>query len=137
VLLIKAGSLLAEADSLRPEQNWGWLFVVVGLLLGGLNARYLFSKFCRKNLDRIESLDRPFIWRFFRPRFYMALAIMILTGMMMSRLAEGHYQSLIGVGTLNLSIAIALLGSSIVFWQQRAFSLAPESSASDRLDRFR
>ena len=132
MLLIKAGSLLAEADSLRPEQIWGWVFVVVGLLLGGLNARYLFSKFCRKNLDRINSLDQPRIWRFFRPRFYLLLAIMILTGMIMSRLAEGHYQSLIGVGALNLSIAIALLGSSIVFWRQRAFALAPESRPSDR-----
>ncbi len=132
MLLIKAASLLSEADALRPGQSWGWVFVVVGLLLGGLKARYLFSKFCRKNLDRIESLDKPFIWRFFRPRFYLALAIMILSGMMMSRLAEGHYQSLIGVATLNLSIAIALLGSSIVFWRQRAFALAPESRPSDR-----
>lgn len=132
VLLFKAGSLLQEADSLRPEQNWGWIFVVVGLLLGGLKARYLFSRSCRKNLARIETLDQPRIWRFFRPRFFLVLTIMILAGTMMSRLAHGHYQSLIGVGTLDLSLAVALLGSSIVFWQRRAFAYAPESSATSR-----
>jgi hypothetical protein len=129
VLLIKAGSLLLEADSLRPEQNWQWIFVVIALLLGGLKARFLFSKTCHKNLARIKGLDQPRIWQFFRPRFFLMLALMILTGAMLSRLAEGHYQSLIGVGALDLSLAIALLGSSIVFWQQRAFAYAPESRA--------
>jgi len=132
VLLIKAGTLLLEADSMRPEQNWLWIFVVIGLLLGGLKARYLFSKSCRKNLARIETLDRPLIWQFFRPRFFLALTLMILAGATMSRLAQGHYQSLLGVGTLDLSLAIALLGSSIVFWQQRAFAYVPESRARGR-----
>lgn len=129
VLLIKAGSLLLEADSLRPEQNWQWIFVIVGLLLGGLKARYLFSRSCRKNLARIENLEQPRIWQFFRPRFFLILALMILAGAAMSRQAQGHYPSLIGVGALDLSLAIALLGSSVVFWQQRAFAYAPESRA--------
>jgi hypothetical protein len=132
VLLIKAGTLLLEADSLRPEQNWQWVFVVVGLLLGALKARYLFSRSCRKNLVRIETLDQPRLWRFFRPRFFLLLALMILTGVTLSRMAQGHYQSLIGVGTLDLSLAIALLGSSIVFWQQRTFAYAPETQRPDR-----
>jgi hypothetical protein len=129
VLLIKGGSLLLEANSLRPEQNWLWIFAVVGLLLGGLQARFLFSKSCRKNLVRIEALDQPRIWQFFRPRFFLLLAIMILTGATMSGLAQGHYRSLIAVGALDLSLAMALLGSSIVFWQQRAFTFAPKSRA--------
>ena len=104
-----------------------WIFVGIALLLGGLKARYLFSKSCRKNLARIKTLDQPRIWQFFRPRFFLLLALMILTGAMLSRLAEGHYPSLVGVGALDLSLAIALLGSSIVFWQQRAFAYAPES----------
>ena len=132
VLLIKAGSLLLEADSLRPEQNWQWVFVAVGLLLGALKARFLFSRSCRKNLNRIETLDQPLIWRFFQPRFFLLLAIMILAGMTLSRLAQGHYPSLIGVGTLDLSVAIALLGSGIVFWQQRVFATIPESSGDSR-----
>jgi hypothetical protein len=59
------------------------------------------------------------------------LALMILTGATMSRLAQGHYRSLIAVGALDLSLAMALLGSSIVFWQQRAFAYAPKSHARD------
>jgi hypothetical protein len=133
VLLIKASTLLLEADSLRPDQNWQWIFVFVGLLLGGLKARFLFSRSCRKNLVRIETLDQPNVWRFFRPRFFLLLVLMILTGATLSRLAQGHYGSLIGVGTLDLSLAIALLGSGLVFWQQRTFAYAPESREPNRL----
>lgn len=129
VLLIKGTSLLLEADSLRPEQNWQWFFVPFGLLLGLLKARYLFSKFCRKNLARIDALEEPRLWQFFRPRFFLLLAVMVLAGATMSRLAEGHYRSLLGVATLDMSLAIALLGSGLIFWRQRLlFAYATESS---------
>jgi hypothetical protein len=128
VLLIKAASLLAKADSLRPEQNWQWIFVVFGLLLGLLKARYLFSKFCRKNLARIDALEQPRLWQFFRPRFFLMLSVMILAGATLSRLAAGHYRSLLGVATLDLSLAIALLGSGLIFWRRRLlFAYARES----------
>ncbi|MGD2077655.1 MAG: hypothetical protein PVH18_04705, partial [Chloroflexota bacterium] len=69
----------------------------------------------------------PQLWQFFRPRFFLMLAIMILAGATMSRLAAGHYPSLIGVATLDLSLAIALLGSGIIFWRQRLRpAFAPE-----------
>lgn len=127
VLLLKATSLIAEAGSLRPEQNWQWIFVIVGLLFGLLKARFLFSKFWHKNTARIGALDDPQLWQFFRPRFFLMLAIMILAGATMSRLAAGHYPSLIGVATLDLSLAIALLGSGIIFWRQRLRpAFAPE-----------
>jgi len=128
VLLIKAASLLAEADSLRPEQNWQWILVVFGLLLGSLKARYLFSKFCRKNLARIDALEEPRLWQFFRLRFFLMLSVMILMGATLSRLAAGDYRSLLGVATLDLSLAIALLGSGLIFWQRRLlFAYARES----------
>jgi hypothetical protein len=119
VLLLKGASLIAEADSLRPEQNWQWIFVVVGLLLGLLKARFLFSKFWHKNATRIDTLDEPQLWQFFRPGFFLMLAAMILTGATMSRLAAGHYRPLIGVATLDLSLAMALLGSGLIFWRQQ------------------
>lgn len=119
VLLLKGASLINEADSLRPEQNWQWIFVVVGLVLGLLKARFLFSKFWHKNATRIDALDEPQLWQFFRPGFFLMLTIMILAGATMSRLAEGHYRSLIGVATLDLSLAMALLGSGLIFWRQR------------------
>ena len=119
VLLLKGASLLGEADSLRPQQSWQWIFAIAGLLLGLLKARFLFSKFWHKNATRIEALEDPQLWQFFRPGFFLMLALMILAGATLSRLAAGHYPSLIGVATLDLSLAMALLGSGLIFWRQQ------------------
>jgi len=121
VLLLKGGSLLVEADLLEPEQIWPWLAVAAGLFLGSLKAKLLFSKSCQKNLARIAALNRPKIWQFFRPGFFVGLTAMILVGATLSRLAHNNYSFLISVAILDLSIATALLGSSYVFWQQKAF----------------
>lgn len=122
VLLLKGVSHLAEAEALEPGQAWPWLAVVAALALGILAAKYLFSKSCQKNLDRIAALDQPRIWHFFRPGFFVSLAIMIAAGATLSRLAHNDYPFLIGVALLDLHLAIALLGSSWVFWRQKAFS---------------
>ena len=45
---------------------------------------------------------------------------MILGGAVLSRLAHGRYAFLIGVATLDLTIAVALVGSSYVFWQRQS-----------------
>lgn len=116
VLLLKARSLLLEADSLNGTKIWPWLAVAAAVLLGSLKARYLFVKSCRKNMRRIEGLERPYLWQFFRPGFFAALALMIAAGAALSRLAHGSYPFLLGVALLDLSIAVALLGSSYVFW---------------------
>jgi hypothetical protein len=121
VLLLKGGSLLIEAHSLKPEQDWLWLAIVAGPFIGGVKAKFLFSKSCQRNLARIGTLDRPKIWQFFRPGFFAILFLMILAGATSSRLAHNNYAFLIGVGILDLNIAIALLGSSYVFWKQKAF----------------
>jgi hypothetical protein len=122
VLLLKGGSLLAEAERLRPELGWPWLAVAAALVFGGLKARFLFSKSCEKNLARIATLEQPRIWQFFRPGFLVALATMILVGAALSRLAHNHYAFLIAVAALDLAIAFALLGSSYVFWREKAFA---------------
>jgi len=121
VLLPKGSSLLVEAEALRPEQNWPWLAVFAGLFLGGLKAKLLFSESCQKNLDRIAALERPKLRQFFRPGFFVMLTVMILAGATLSRLAHNNYPFLVGVGTLDLSLATALLGSSYVFWKHKAF----------------
>ena len=121
VLLQKGGRLLLEAETLRPGQIWPWLAIITGLLLGGLKARFLFSKSCQKNLTRIDGLQRPRIWLFFRPRFFVFLVLMILAGAMLSQMAHNNYPFLIGVAVLDFSIATALLGSSYIFWTHRAF----------------
>ena len=122
ILVSKGGSLLMEADMLRPEKNWTWPAIIIGLLIGGLKAKFLFSKSCKKNLIRIDLLSKPKIWQFFRPRFFVFLSIMIVTGVTLSRVAHNNYIFLISVAILDLSIATALIGSSYVFWKEKAFS---------------
>ena len=118
VLLLKGRSLLAEADGLDPGQAWLWLAPPSGFALGILKAKFIFGKSCRKNLKRIAALDQPKIWQFFRPGFFVALAAMIVTGETSSRLAHNNYPLLIGVATLDLALASALLLSSYVFWKE-------------------
>lgn len=119
VLLLKGGGLLAEANVLKPGEPYPWLAAVGGIALGGLKAKYLFTRSCQKNLDRIAALDRPRIWQFYRPRFFVLLTVMCLVGATLSRLAHNDYPLSIGVAVLDLSIAMALLGSSHIFWRQR------------------
>ena len=121
ILLLKGRSLLVEADALKPEEGWPWLAAVAGLFLGGLKAKFLFNKSCQRNLDRIAALNRPRVWQFFRPGFFVILTVMILIGATLSRLAHNNYPFLIGVAMLDIGIGIALLGSSYVFWKQKAF----------------
>ena len=132
VLLLKGGSLLLEAEALEPAKVWPWLAGVLPLFLGGWKARFIFAKSIKKNLARIAALDQPRIWLFFSPRFLVALAAMIATGATLSRLAQGSYPLLIAVAVLDLSIAVALLGSSVVYWQQRAFAPQPAARSLEQ-----
>ncbi len=118
VLLLKGGNLLAEAEGLKPGAVWPWLGMVAGLFLGALKAKYLFRESCQKNLDRIAALERPRLWQFFSPRFFVGLTMMISVGVMLSRLAHNWYPLLIGVVLLDFGVGVALLGSSYVFWKK-------------------
>lgn len=117
VLLLKGASLIAQAIALKPGETWSWLAVAAALLIGGAKARYLFGGFCRKNLVRIAALDDPQLWQAFRPGFYLFLTAMVLLGATLSRLAIGSYPALMAMVILDISIAVALLGSIWVFSQ--------------------
>ena len=119
ILLLKGNSLLSEAEMLKPEEGYPWQVAVLGISLGGLKAKFIFSKSCQKNLDRIDILVKPRIWQFFRIRFFAALALMVLVGVTLSMLAHNNYPMLISVALLDISIGIALLGSSYVFWVKK------------------
>jgi len=112
ILLWKGSSLLMQANALRPGGVWPWVALCGGLLLGGLKGSTLFRRSCARNLARIDALERPRPWQFFRPGFFGLLLLMILAGAALSRLAQGSYPLLIGVGWLDLSIATALIWSS-------------------------
>lgn len=120
-LLQKGFSLLIEANAMESELPWPWIAGIVGVFIGGLKAKYLFTKSIRKNLIRIDRLSQPKIWQFFSPRFFAALTIMISAGVLLSRLAHDNYPFLIAVAILDIGIGIALLGSSYVYWTKRAF----------------
>ena len=118
VLLFKSWALLTEALFLRPDSAWPWGVVVIGVVLGGLKARYLFSGVCEKNLQRIQSLEQPKFWQFFRKRFFFFLLVMIVLGISLSRGAHHDYVFLLCVAALDLSIGVALMGSSYMFWKR-------------------
>ena len=124
MLLIKGFSLLIEAYSLKPEQYWPWLAIVVGPVIGSIKGKFIFRKSCLKNLARINTLNQPKIWQFFKPWFFAVLAIMISFGATMARMAhtQHNYYFLIAVSMVDIDIAIALLWSSYIFWRQKAFS---------------
>jgi hypothetical protein len=117
-LIVKGGRLLAEAFTLKPDNAWPWGIVVVGFVLGGLRGRYFFSRVCKKNLARIESLERPKIWQFFRKRFFFLLLLMIVFGIGLSLWAQHHYMLMLCVAALDLTVGVALIGSSYVFWKR-------------------
>jgi hypothetical protein len=119
VLLLKGAGLFIKAEEAKPSDIRPWLAAIIGPLLGVLKAKFIFSRSCRKNLNRIASLQQPKIWDFFRPAFFAALALMILAGVLLSGLAYKSYSWLIGVTALDLAIAVALLGSSYIFWTHK------------------
>jgi hypothetical protein len=120
-LLRKGITLLAKEYARDPGNTGLWLALGAGLLFGGLKARFVFSANCRRNLARIAALPDPRLWQFFRPGFFVALAAMITTGALLSRLAREEPGAVLYVAALDLTIGLALLGSSLVFWRQRAF----------------
>lgn len=122
VLILKGGSLILEAYHLEPDGLWPWFGFFIGVFAGLLKAKFLFSKSCKKNLRRIASLKSPFAWQFYKPRFFVTLAFVSFLGARLSKASIGNFKLLIIVGALDLSIAVALLASSRVFWQEKAFA---------------
>lgn len=112
----KSASLLTEANTILPGHLWIWTAIISGIIIGLVKAKFLFSKSCKKNLDRIDAIDNPKFWQFFRPGFFLFLSLMILTGATLSRMASQNFPFLIGVGILDLSLSIGLLTSSWQFW---------------------
>ncbi len=110
---------MSEAYVLRPEEKWPLYSTLFAIFIGVIKAIYLFNKSCRKNLERIDKLSCPKIWQFFQPRFFLFLTLMVVTGATLSRLAHGNYPWLIGVGIVDLSVGVALLVSSQVFWRMK------------------
>ncbi len=124
VLSYKAQSMLSKASELTQDNTVIWLTVLTGLIVGGLKVKFLFIRFCTRNLARIHRLNHPKIWQCFRPGFLFFLMLMILFGKFMTEKAEGNYSFLLGMALLDISLAVALLGSTRVFWSDREVGLS-------------
>ncbi len=117
LMLFRSGvELIRSTVDLKPGGPWLWLAVLAGLVLGIIQAKTIFARSCQKNLHRINSLEDPRIWQFFRPGFFLALAGMITSGVLLNHWAQGHYFFMLGVAALDIALTISLLGSSYVFW---------------------
>jgi len=117
VMLFRSGvKLVWNAVQLKPGGPWLWLAILAGLILGIFQAKVIFTRSCRKNLDRINGLEDPRIWQFYRPGFFLALAGMITSGVLLNHWAQGNYYYMLGVAGLDFALTISLLGSSYVFW---------------------
>jgi hypothetical protein len=93
-----------------------WVFLGAGSLLGLFQAVTIFSRSCRKNIRRIDQLQDPRLWQFFRPGFFGALTGMISAGVLLDHWSHGHYFFSLFVAGLDIALTISLLGSSYVFW---------------------
>jgi len=122
-LLFKGSSLVNGAYAIDSQSMWAYGAPLLGVIIGLVKARFIFLHACKKNIVRIMALPSPRIWQFFRPGMLIFLAVIIPTGAWMSRAAAGNFSYLCFVAALDLSIATALLTSSLVFWKMRAFSI--------------
>lgn len=99
-----------------PGTAWPWVAAAVGITLGLVRGRTLFTRACRRNLRRIHDLEAPRPWQFFRPRFFAALVLMIAAGRTLSGVASASPRAALVVAALELTIAVGLLTGSRVFW---------------------
>ena len=117
VLSYKSTRLLLEAASINTDMIWIGSTIIGGVVFGVFKAQFLFSKLCIKNLKRIKALQQPKLWQFYRTRFYFFLLLMVVFGSLVSRQAHGDYALLLTMSFIEISLATALLGSSICFWK--------------------
>jgi len=118
VLILKGGSLLVEADTHKPGHPWTWYAGTGGIFIGMIKGAFIFYQAGKRNLQRIAGLHQPRIWQFYRPQFFLFLLAMITFGTILSRLAHGNFVFLLSVATLDITIATALLTSSLVFFRK-------------------
>ena len=90
--------------------------LLLAILLSLVKTKYIFTRSCRRNLARIEALKDPKTWQFYRVGFFLFLVTVISLGAYLSNVAHGNYWFLMGVGTFDMALSLALLFSSRVFW---------------------
>ncbi len=119
IMLLRSGlELIVQIRSLKEDTLWPVIFIVLGIGLGVLQALVIFTPSCRRNLQRINQLEDPHLWQFFRPGFFLALVVMISFGVLLNHLSQGHYYFMLGVAAVDIALTVSLLGSSYIFWTE-------------------
>jgi len=114
-LCLKSYSLFAEAYAIDADIVSITLLLALGTLLGLLKTRYIFTHALSKNMIRIDSLELPKIWQFYRVSFFVFLLGVISLGAYLSRVAHGDYLLLVSVGVVDMSLSIGLSLSGILY----------------------
>jgi hypothetical protein len=124
-LCIKSISLLLAANKIFPDENGVWLAAFGGAVLGFVKAKYLFRRLCLNNLQRIDDLECPKIWQFYRMYFFIFLFFMVVLGSLLSRtaMAQGDYLMLLIMAFVELSVGVALFLSSDCFLGKNKINL--------------
>jgi len=128
ILFWKGSDLVGQALALQPGSSALAISWVLGISIGVIKTYFIFNKANRKNLTRIDALESPRLWQFYRPRFFLFLFLMMSLGATLSRMAEGSYGFLVSVAALDISIGTALLLSSWQFW------ISPKKSPAIQTD---
>ena len=115
-LSLKSYKLFNEAYTLNNNLTYLIIFLILGFLLSLLKTKYIFIHSCQKNLQRIEGLENPKIWQFYRVGFFIFLVGVISLGAFLSHMASGIYYFLILVGTIDMALALALFFSGFQFF---------------------
>ncbi len=118
-VVLLAKGLRLSMDLRDIHSIWVWLAPLLGVAIGIPKVKFLYSRLCRRNLDRIAALENPRIWQFFRPGFFLFLAAMIALGALLSYAALNNDTALVCVVMLDFALATALLGSSAEFIRYR------------------
>ena len=106
---MRGSFLLAEAVTLHKSGfPWHWAMFGLGVAGGILKAWLVFSRSAQRNLRRIRLLKRSAWWDLYPRWFYPLLALMIATGILMSRFASGDYEKLCAVIIAYFIIGIGL-----------------------------
>lgn len=117
IMLFRSGlELMVQIREMKEGILWTSIFIAFGIALGIFQALVIFRRSCRKNMQRINQLEDPRLWQFYRSGFFLALAIMITSGILLDHFSQGHYFFMLGVAALDFALTISLLGSSYVFW---------------------
>lgn len=117
VLLIKSGALFLQLHTKGLHPFINLVLIGTGLIIGWIKEKFLFSKACKQNLNRIDNLIAPRIWQFYRIRFFFFLFLMILFGAYAAKVAQTNTSILMALAVLETTVGTALALSSRHFWK--------------------